>query len=208
MHPSYFFSISKVVMIILQVIILGVGLLGSGMILLSSKEHRFYIGGPTITPHEQNFKAQSVEVVPLNNLFPQPELHVRQVSLQVKIGDHLGYRSLLALYFIALCMLTVIGLEQVKGLLQSVKKGSSFSRYNARRVYILAALLYLVPFVQFLSSWVLKQWLLTNFHFSGVSLLSTYPNSIGWIVAATLMVTIGKVFDQGIAIREEQDLTI
>ena len=93
-------------------------------------------------------------------------------------------------------------------MIKSLDKGNPFVRENVWRIYILATVVYLVPVFNLVFYLFNYFWIKSNFVLDGLQLNWKTPDYGQWIIFGTLLITIGKIFEQGIKLREENELTV
>ena len=135
------------------------------------------------------------------------ELIIAETSIRLENGL-VHIRNGLLAAFTLLCGLLVFGLEQLKRMINTVKDGHPFIRINVWRIYILATLFFCFPLMAKFGFYLVQKWILKNFEYSGLTVHDQSLNMLPWFIGGVLLLTIGKIMEQGIKIQEEQDLTI
>ncbi|WKN43704.1 DUF2975 domain-containing protein [Tunicatimonas pelagia] len=177
--------------------------------------------GISFLPEDQKIinGSESVSIVFKKDPTVSPEILISETEILLEMevpmfGVNIIYLAILPVF------LAILGLEQLKRMIKTVESGTPFVRINVWRIYILSTLFFLVPLIANLSSYLQKRWFIANFEFSGMILkdnstdfLSMIVEGISfdfspWFVPGVLLLTIGKILEQGIKIQEEQDLTV
>ncbi|MEM9672776.1 MAG: DUF2975 domain-containing protein, partial [Bacteroidota bacterium] len=175
----------------------------------SSGSTTLTFSGISFLPEDQEIinKSESVSIAYKKDSTVSPKILVSETKIRVKnsITSFKAQAIYLGVFFAALA---IFGLEQLKRMIKTVETGTPFLRINVWRIYILSTLFFLVPLTANLGSYLQERWLISNFEFSGMVLEDNSINSFPWFMAGVLLLTIGKILEQGIKIQEEQDLTI
>ncbi|MFY0599255.1 MAG: DUF2975 domain-containing protein [Cyclobacteriaceae bacterium] len=140
-----------------------------------------------------------------DNVKPKVVIEKTKLYLENAVG-HMRIPSFIILSLVMAVL--IFGLEQLKIMIRTVEAGNPLIRSNVWRIYILASLLFLFPLASKLSGYLSRKWVMNNFEFSGVRLLSSEVNMVPWFLSGILLITLGKIIEKGIEIKNEQDLTI
>ncbi len=169
----------------------------------------FQITGLTLLPIEKDILNTSgaVKLTYLKDSSVNPKILISETKLQLEKGIS-SVRTGFIAFLIFLCAVTVFGLEQLKRMIKTVEKGNPFIRANVWRVYILSTLLFLVPLFAKVGYYLLERWFVANFEFSGLVIHDNSISYFPWMLGGVLLLTIGKIMEQGIKLHNEQALTI
>lgn len=182
-------------------------LLGIFFIYSSFDISDIYIDGLSFLPENSEIKSEDVSIA--FKADPAVTTRVFISETQIHLENGFSYIRTSFIIVVILCFgLSIFGLEQLKKMINTVEAGDPFIRTNVWRIYILATLFFLTPLVIKLCFYFMHNWALTNFEFSGLVLRKQAVNYVPWMVAGVLLLTIGKIMEQGIKLREEQELTI
>lgn len=166
-------------------------------------------GGISLIPENDNILQESGEV--MINFKPNPSINSKLIVTETSIqmdGIIPQLRVSLIVLFITIGILWIIVVEQVRKMVESVADRNPFTRWNVRRIYILAVASAAVPAISTGFHLLNKAWIQTNFDFSGLVLQGFSLNISSWFLTAVLLFTIGKIIESAIEIKQDQDLTI
>lgn len=166
-------------------------------------------GGLSLVPENDNILQESGEV--MITFKPDPsidsKLIVTETSIQMD-GIIPELRVSFIILFVIIGSLWIIVVEQVRKMVESVADRNPFTRWNVRRIYVLAVASAAVPAISTGFHFLNKAWIQTNFDFSGLVLQGFSLNISSWFLTAVLLFTIGKIIESAIEIKQDQDLTI
>jgi hypothetical protein len=167
------------------------------------------ISGLSFLPEDKGIldKSESVSITFKQDSTVSPKILVSATEIRLEDGIAYLRTSLIALVIFS-GILAIFGLEQLKRMIKTVESGTPFIRTNVWRIYILSALFFLVPLIGKFCYYLQQRWFVSNFEFSGMILEDNSVNFFSWFLAGILLLTIGKILEQGIKIQEEQDLTV
>lgn len=171
-----------------------------------------------------NFHIANIALIPTNNelthLSPdisisakanehlKPALKVQNTTLAIhpKALTTFSWAFLGSIAFIS--SLWLLGLELLIRIIKTTQESTPFTRMNIRKIYSLALILLAIPLAESLLYSLRDMWIIHNFDFAGLSLQPTSVSYMPWLIASIILLAIGKVMDYGIALQEEQALTI
>ncbi|MEQ8470061.1 MAG: DUF2975 domain-containing protein [Marinoscillum sp.] len=202
-----FFTSSKLMLRAFQLVLLATTVFGLG-VLIFVENNTYNLSLGTLGLIENIELDQSSQVkISSNGDHIAPELKVDKVQLKYSsVSKRTGW--VIGLFLICLSAVGIYALEQLRKMIQSVEKGDPFVRDNVWRIYILAALIYCVPLLNWIYYYSTKLWIEHNFELTGLKMEYAYGEVGKWILFGTLLMIIGKIFEQGINMKEEQELTI
>lgn len=164
--------------------------------------------GPLDLDHGNNIaQMANISITPLDTNMTSPKIVVDHARVNYYVHNY-GYRVVGAILFSIAAIIGLYALQQLILMIKSLDNGNPFIRDNVWRIYILATVVYLVPVFNLAFYLFNYFWIKSNFVLDGLQLNWQTPESGQWIIFGTLLITIGKIFEQGIKLREENELTV
>lgn len=125
---------------------------------------------------------------------------------QEKHPSHAITFSMLATLPIAACNIMI--LFQLRKILSTVLEGNPFVAENARRLRHIAFALFAITLVSILTGSLAGRWQQEMIQLPGVQAIARWRLDFSQIGSGVLVLVLAEVFRLGVAMREEQDLTI
>lgn len=162
-----------------------------------------------ILPENDNILANTGEIAVTYKKDPNVKvtLEIEETAISVR-GVQLITNQTVIIIAIIFLSISIFGLEQLRRMVKSAERGHPFTRANIRRIYTLSAIFFSFPFLIAIGNYFLTKWIMSNFEFSGVTIQNTSSMHISWFIVAAFLLTIGKIVEKGIEMKEEQALTI
>lgn len=206
MNSFSFFTVSKLVLIIFQCMCILFLLL----FLFFFRAGNMHIPGPNFIPRENDLMLLSpdVSITKIADPHSTVRLAIKQVNLQYPIT-----RGGLPWYLLAVVLTLMLGivffcLEQLKRMIKSLESGNPFNRANAIRIFTLSGVMGMIPLFQYGINYGIKYWIERNFAFTGVELIIEDPDYLISTLGFLFLAMIGFIFQMGIELRKEQELTV
>lgn len=202
-----FINTSKFMIKAFQAVLMLVCLFGLFVVVfVNDTNYEFSVGPLQLKDQVEASQLPGVSISPLDNQLT-PNVSIDELILEYPLnGDGIGYFA--ALMLLILTAGSLYGLEQLKRMIASLESGEPFIRENVWRIYILATLICCIPVLRWIYFFFAKQWIESNFQLTGL-LVETNSNNTGiYVLFGTLLITIGKIFEHGIKLKEEQELTV
>ncbi len=157
-----------------------------------------------------NIDDSDLKVVSENAMFESPMVGTREVLLN--FNSKSVWPKVITLIGIILfqCYL-IVGMHTLKNFVRSVKTDSPFIAQNVKRLRIIGVLLLLVEPIQWLLAKLMWFFIDQNFLLyperkSTISISTVIFSH--WLLGGLLILLIAQIFNYGIKIKEEQDLTV
>ena len=135
------------------------------------------------------------------------KLSIDKIDLLLPVRSTQDRVFMVGLYLLYI-VLFLFGLEQLRRMIRSAYHHTPFVRSNVRRFYIIGGIALMVPITKFISRSIMFIFLSENYEFIGAKLDTAFHYDSDWLLIGILLITLGIIFEQGIKLQEEQDLTI
>ncbi len=157
--------------------------------------------------------ATAVSPSPILLRTPNKQLTLRTSGLdvifrfeQAKQPSHAVTSAFLSALPITACNIVV--LFQLRKILSTVLEGNPFVAENARRLRYIAFALFAIAILSTLTGALTGRWQQEMIQLPGVQTVVRWRFDPGQIGVGVLILVLAEVFRQGVAMKEEQDLTI
>ena len=147
-----------------------------------------------------------IQIQILDQSYKSAKLSIREVSVLLPINT--SYAVILFSLFFLHVFLVILGVEQLRLMVRSSIDNTPFSMANVKRISLLSYLFLGYPFLRFLGRWSISSYLEGKLKFVGLKWVNNFEFDLTWFLMGILLLTIGKIFEYGIKLQEEQDLTI
>ncbi len=183
-------------------------ILGIVMVLTMGENMDFGISNLTLVPDDADLLNNYTDIRLQLKDDPalQPQLLITETKIKVENTSLFQFPIIVLLLFLGAFSFTV--LEQLRRMVKTVEEGNPFVTSNVRKIQVLAVLFMLVPVLSKILLEMMDAWIRATFEFEGLVLQESSMSAYPWIFTGFLFLTIGKIISEGIALREEQELTI
>ena len=205
-----FLRISRNIILVLQFLTIATMFVGTITLLFYPDSMRKYEWvGFSLLPEDEDILQNSKDIE--IRFKPDPSIDTQLLIKETQVQmDGILPRMRLTLWvvFSVFSLIIFFILMQLGKMIKSVDEGDSFSLTNIRRIYSLAITLASFPIISNLFKYLQEKWVLANFELKGIILVKVPTEYLPWFLTAILLVTIGKILEQGRNLKQEQDLTI
>ena len=213
MKSNNFLKIGKWVIIVMQFVAIAVPFLFL-LVSFSTNDDGVYdtplgFSNLSLVPEDSDVmqKLDNVSIAYRKGEQVETELTIEKTKINMRNGIG-SLRIEIFVMFLIFCSLVALGLEMVKRIIKVTEKGNPFSHHNIQNIFILSILFFIAPIVVSIYHYLFGQWILSNFELTGLILAEQSVSYAPWITTSIVLFTIGKVIEQGIQMKEEQDLTV
>lgn len=149
----------------------------------------------------------NISITPLDPDMTSPKIVVDEARVTYYVHSY-SYRVIAAIVLSIAATMLLYAFQQLLLMIRSLENGNPFIKQNVWRIYMLATVIYLVPIFNLAFYLFNYLWIKSNFILEGLYINWTTPESGQWVIFGTLLITIGKIFERGIKLREENELTV
>jgi hypothetical protein len=199
-------SLSKILSIILNVIWwiewIGSGVLITIILVTAFLKQSISLNFPVVFS-SVTFKA----VPPVSKNMPTGVISVMNGTFYMPVDNNWQNILMLLVVSISVCSVFIIITYQLKLLFSSLSKNQPFDASNVLRIRNTGIGLIVLSLLLFFSN-IIINWFLQSHFIWDKGILLTYKFNIGYLVAGIIFIIIAEIFNEGVALKEETNLTI
>jgi len=203
-----FFKVMHGVFLLIELLFIVMAILG--IIFLTSRDDNpdFKLSNLKLLPSDSNLlnHYQGINLTLKN--FPNENVSLMVTETAIRIEDTQLFFFPLLLIVLVFLAIGLLILDMMRRMIKSVEKGDPFIIKNVMRINILGTVFMLVPLSARVMFYGLDQWIKSNIEFTGLELQKSSISELPWYLGGFLLLAIGRVFLEGIKLKEEQSLTI
>jgi hypothetical protein len=199
-------SLSKILSIILNVLwwieCIGTGALITVILVTAFLKQNISLNFPLA------FSSVTFKIVPsVSKNMPPGVINVMNGNFYMPIDNNWQNILLLLSVSIVFCSIFIIITYQLKLLFSSLSKNQPFDTLNVLRIRNTGIWLIVLSLLLFLSNIIINQVLRSQFTWNdGISLTSKF--NISYLVAGIILLIVAEIFNEGVTLKEESNLTI
>jgi hypothetical protein len=199
-------SLSKILSIILNVLwwieCIGSGVLITVILVTAFLKQNISLNFPLA------FSSVTFKTVPsVSKNMPPGVMNVMNGNFYMPVDNNWQNILLLLVASIVICSLLIIITYQLKLLFSSLSKNQPFDALNVLRIRNTGIGLIVLSLLLFFSNIIINQFLQSHFIWDeGISL--TYKFNISYLVAGIILIIVAEIFNEGVTLKEESNLTI
>jgi Protein of unknown function (DUF2975) len=198
-------SLSKMLSIILN-IIWWIEWIGSG-ILITVILITWFLGKNILLNFPLTFSSVTFKTVPsVNKGIPAGVINVMNGNFYLSVDNNWQNILMLLAASIAICTVFIVITHQLKLIFRSLINNQPFSEPNVVRIRNIGIVLIVFSFLQFLSNIILNRLLLSHFNWEEIKL--TYSFKISYLLTGVILIIVAEIFNEGVSLKEETNLTI
>ena len=199
-------SLSKILSIILNVI-WWIEWIGSGVLITVILASAFFKQSISLN-FPLAFSSVTFKTVPsVNKNLPPGVINVMNGNFYLPVDNNWQNILLLLAASIAICSVFIIITYQLKLLFLSLSNNQPFDALNVVRIRNTGIGLIVLSLLLFISNIIINQFLQSHFIWDkGISLTFTF--NISYLVAGIILIIVAEIFNEGVTLKEETNLTI
>jgi hypothetical protein len=199
-------SLSKILSIILNVL-WWIECIGSGVLITVILVTAFFKRNISLN-FPLAFSSVTFKTVPsVSKNMPPGVINVMNGNFYMPVDNNWQNILILIAASIIICSVFIIITYQLKLLFSSLSKNQPFDALNVLRIRNTGIWLIVLSLLLFFSNIIINQFLQSHFTWDeGISL--TYKFNISYLVAGIILIIVAEIFNEGVTLKEETNLTI
>lgn len=134
------------------------------------------------------------------------ELEVNQVVISIPINT--SFKVLMVIAILVVVGYLYFGLHIIGNLIIDLRHQKIFTSVNMLRVKRIGIMIILAPVLELILQIFFETWFSSNYRFQNLNITSEDTLGLPFYVIGALIYALGHVFDQGIKLQEENELTV